>query len=130
MISPECFSALPTADSSGVLHKSYRRMLQQSIMGALESAADGLQTNIAPIVSRYRLLDVTRQMSPAPYAATSQLSDAINEGRVTSDVEAINLLQQLTDDEIFDSTFRVGTILAEHWETGFVNTMRATHPGR
>ena len=124
-VSADMFTSEPSAAHARVLHTSYRDRMRRHFLGALGSAAEGLQVDLSPLVSRIEALSLPTRLSPAAYVELSQLSDALQSGDVTRVTDRLQGLSNLSQADLCDARLRIGPVLTERWETDFIPTVRS-----
>ncbi|NRA09636.1 MAG: hypothetical protein HRU02_15885 [Myxococcales bacterium] len=123
-IPPESLAVVPDAQAARRLARSYRELLLENLAHALDHAEAGLEVEVPSLRERIASLDPSRRFSPAIYLGFWQLSEAFRSGVSEQVVDALQWLCALTERDIFDSRFHIGSILGEWWEEPFVRELR------
>ena len=121
---PECFTAEPSVESARIVHLSYKNILRSHFLSALESAEEGLETDLSHIAERFRRLDVRQRFSPAIYVALTNLSESLRSGNVTTVMDSLQEIRVTPDARFLDASFRMDSILTESWEKSFIEKVR------
>jgi hypothetical protein len=122
-------AVVPDAQAARRLARSYRELLLENLARALDHAEAGLQVEVPSLRERIASLDPSRRFAPAIYLGFWQLSEAFRSGVSAQVVDALQGLCALTERDIFDSRFQIGSILSESWEEPFVRELRRSPTG-
>jgi hypothetical protein len=114
----------PHPEAARQLGKSYRELLRQELLRAIEHAEEGLAVEVPLLRERIESLDPAKRFSPALFAGFSRLADAFRVENSEVVLDALQWLCSLSKKEILDARFRLGSILEEHWEGPFVSEIR------
>jgi HEXXH motif-containing protein len=121
---PEAFTALPIEGIARQVNAQYRFLVLKSILSYLNTVQRTLKLDLSRIISFYSRINPSRHFSPAIYTAHAQLRDAVRKGDLTPVMDALNQLANLSETTIYDSLFRMTSILNEEWERSFVEQLR------
>jgi len=125
MLESKYFSALPAGENAPYLLKEYRNLLIVNMIELINSIQKTTKIDLTFLVERYSNVDISKNFSPAIYSLFSKLSIAAAIGKVPQLIDVLHQLRELKDVDIYDSSFRISTILTENWETDFINKLRA-----
>ena len=114
----------PNAAGARMLGKSYRELLRQELIRAIEHAEVGLEVEVPLLRERIESLDASKRFSPALFAGFSRLADAFRDEKSETVLDALQWLCTLSKKEILDARFRFGSILEERWEDPFIAEIR------
>jgi hypothetical protein len=122
------YSALPEGIAAPYKLKLFRSVLIKNIVGYLEAVEKQLpQLHISPLIEKYANIDSDRNFSPSIYTYFTKLVDACRSKDISNIVTAVHYLNILTEDDIYDATLSISTILTEYWENDYVNLIRQFH---
>lgn len=120
----EFFDVIPDSRRPRRLAKSYRELLLANLLRGVEHAEAGLEVEVPELRERIASLDASRRFSPVLYLGFSQLAEAFRTEAPGRVLDALQWLCALEEREIFDSRFRLASILEEWWEEHFVAEIR------
>ena len=123
-IPDEFFTAYPLANASSKLSRLYREGIQLWGLKHVDMLEAHSNVDVCQLRELIAGLDVSRKWSPQLFFAIYHLTDACERIHLTDCYDAIVALENLTDEQIYDATARVDSILSEPWEYPFVRRMR------
>jgi len=121
---PRALNVNPDAETARQLGRSYRELLIGELSRAVDHAAAGLEVEVPLLRERIGSLDASKRFSPALFFGFTRLADAFRSQRPEEILDGLQWLCGLTLSEILDARFRLGSILEERWEEGFVREIR------
>lgn len=119
-----CFTVEPSAIRARELHVSYRKFMQKHFLEAVAAAGKDLQLDLSPLSGRIEELSASERLSPAAYVALTTLTEALHSSDSTRIIDQIQALSIMPDHELRDAEFRIQSVLTEHWETPFIESVR------
>jgi len=120
----------PDAETARIVGRSYRQLLINDLIRAVDHAATGLEIEVPLLRERIVSLDTAKRFSPALFSGFTRLADAFRSESPEEILDGLQWLCSLTLSEILDARFRVGSILEERWEEAFVREVRKPPTGQ
>jgi hypothetical protein len=118
------FVSEASSERARALHASYKQMMLEHFLEAIDSAAEGLDQDLAHIRSRIEGLDPKERFSPGAYEAMTRLAAALQSGNVTDVADSLKHIQVAPDELFHDGHFRIDSALSEVWERSVVLNAR------
>ncbi len=123
-LNPGARQVAPDAAGARQLGRSYRGLLKQELIRAIEHAEAGLEAQVPLLHERIESLDPSKRFSPALFSGLSRIANAFRSESSDSVLDALQWLCSMSRKDLLDSRFRLGSILEEHWEEPFVAEIR------
>jgi hypothetical protein len=123
-LTPAAWQVAPDAAGARQLGRSYRGLLKEELIRAIEHAEAGLEAQVPLLRERIESLDPSKRFSPALFSGLSRIANAFRSESSDSVLDALQWLCSVSRKDLLDSRFRLGSILEEHWEEPFVAEIR------
>ena len=124
MIDNIFFTATPSASRTLAIGEEYRRLLIKNLIGCISALQVSMDLDFSAILLKYKSLDTATKFSPAIFTYFIKLVNACKSGKVAEIIDALHYLNVLDASTIFDSAFKISSILTEPWEMDFITCLR------
>jgi len=124
----DLFTVAPVAGAAVALHRRFRARLRRSVLAHLRAAESAFGCELPDLIRKAKALDESRHFSPLVYHLHAALRDAMRGKDVTAVLDALRGWETAGTSDLYDTEYRVESILAEPWEAAHVRALRQSDP--